>query len=88
MNTIRTKIYALHAELSEALFSASKAQEASEQMTDSAKELEIKQRELLKKIGNKENDLDQVSRRNTVVTRLMSPPCPLKPAPRSPVIVI
>ena len=60
MNTIRTKIYALHAELSEALFSASKAQESSEKLTDAAKDLELKQRELMKKIGNKENDLDQV----------------------------
>lgn len=60
METIRSKIYLLHNELSQALFSASSAEEKSSKTTSLAKELEIKQRDLMKKIANKENDLDKM----------------------------
>ena len=53
MDTIRGKIYALHSELSEALFSSKKAEEDSEEKSGRAKELEVKQRELMKGIANK-----------------------------------
>ena len=59
MDTIRGKIYALHSELSEALFSATRAEEKSTSKSALAKELEVKQRDLMKAIANKENDLDK-----------------------------
>lgn len=62
MDTIRSKIYALHSELSEALFKATRAEQTSSLSTEEAKQLEVKQRDLLKKIANKENDLDKVKK--------------------------
>ena len=53
MDTIRGKIYALHSELSEALFSSKKAEEESEVNTQKAKELEVQLRTLHKNIANK-----------------------------------
>ena len=53
MDTIRCKIYTLHQELSEALFSSKKAEEESEVTSSAAKELELTQRNLMKAIANK-----------------------------------
>eukprot|EP00095_Tigriopus_kingsejongensis_P009996 maker-scaffold368_size193847-snap-gene-0.31 protein:Tk09996 transcript:maker-scaffold368_size193847-snap-gene-0.31-mRNA-1 annotation:"tropomyosin- isoforms 33 34" len=60
MDTIRSKIYLLHNELSQALFSASRAEDTSSTTVSLAKGLEVKQRDLMKSIANKENDLDKM----------------------------
>ena len=61
METIKKKIFGLHHELADALSMANKAQETSEANTTLAKELEVKQRDLMKAIANKENDYDKAS---------------------------
>ena len=48
METIKKKIFLLHSELSDALSSAGKAEEKSTELTGRAKEMEIKQRDLMK----------------------------------------
>ncbi len=60
METIKRKIFLLHSELSDALFSASRAEEESQSKTKEAKDLEVRERDLMKAIASKENDLDQV----------------------------
>jgi hypothetical protein len=53
METIKKKILALHSDLAEAITSAASASDRSDELTTKAKELEIKQRDLMKTIANK-----------------------------------
>ncbi len=53
METIKKKILLLHSDLSDALFSAGRAQEQSEAKTKEAKDLEVRERDLMKAIATK-----------------------------------